>query len=457
MSAGSSTVGLARPVRCLALVLLVWSGTLALRALPIGGSWQGLGAATWALLLGWLAAYCLAFVSVAQGLPPLQMLVAAQQHPSRWSRRWLLVLGALAIAGAGLIAYEFAVVRGYGFTTPVALIRSMEVENAAAGAGGSPISGIGRLLTPALQIAWILAVLRPGEIRGAPRWMLWMATLIVFWQQTLYEGGRFFLATLLVNCLIAKTLASWTRVPQPAPDERRRPRKRRLFSLGTVIALGIAFVAFAMIFINRVTTLELDFGSAYVSYTRTFDIDVGPGTRNRLSGALAPLWFAAAMFWIYITQGPNEAAVLVQHDNLVHAHGLFQFPQLGQAISKMTQVPVGYDVFTLLPNPGTYNTIAGASYIDFGAYGSLLSALVLGAITAAAVAAFSQRRLGALSLWAPILMTLGLFSPIISLVTNLWPALVWALLVGATAPRPARRPLAPGAYSQSIQTSRTVT
>lgn len=455
MSPGSSTVGLARPVRCLALVLLVWSGTLGLRALPVGGSWHGLGAATWALLLGWLAAYSLAFVSVAQGLPPSQMLVAAH-HSSRWTRRWLLVLGALAIAGASLIAYEFAVVRGYGFTTPVALIRSMEVENAAAGSGGSLISGIGRLLTPALQIAWILAVLRPAEIRGAPRWLLWMATLVVFWEQTLYEGGRFFLATLLVNCLLAKALAAWTRGPQPTADDRRRPRKRRLFSLGTVIALGIAFVAFALIFINRVTTLELDFGAAYVAYTRTFDIDVGSGTRDRLSGALAPLWFAAAMFWIYITQGPNEAAVLVQHDNLVHAHGLFQFPQLGQAISKMTQVPVGYDVFTFLPNPGTYNTIAGAGYIDFGAYGSLLSALVLGAITAAAVAAFSERRLGALSLWAPILMTLGLFSPVISLVTNLWPALVWALFVGATARRPARRALASGAHLQSIQTSRTL-
>jgi hypothetical protein len=40
-------------------------------------------------------------------------------------------------------------------------------------------------------------------------------------------------------------------------------------------------------------------------------------------------------------------------------------------------------------------------------------------------------------------------------VTNLWPALLWAVLVGATARMPAHRPLEPLAHPRSIPTARS--
>jgi hypothetical protein len=417
-----SPVRLSRSVRYVALILAAWSVTLALRALPIGGEWAPLGADVWVALFGWLIAYLSSFAIVFETLPARRR--AAPPAALAWENRWIALLSLIAIAGAFLIAFDFAVLRGYGFGTPVALVRSEEVANVTQGQGGSFVSACGRLFTPALQIAWVLVVVRWRTVWGRVKLLLGLATFTVFAEQTFYEGGRFFLATLIVNCLVARGLGR-----SSAPVSTAPPRRR---SLRTVIVGVVAVVGFGAVFLNRAAALNIDLSSVYLLYTRTFDVDVGAAAIARLDGGFGALWFVAAMFWIYVTQGANELAVLMNAPQLAHAHGFFQFPQVAQAINMFGGAGVGYDVFTELPNPGTYNTFVGAGYIDFGHLGSIVFALLLGALTALSLASFDRRRLGALSLCAPLFVTLGVFSPVISLVTNLWPAMVWASVVGWT-------------------------
>jgi hypothetical protein len=423
---------LSRSVRYVALIVTAWIATLALRAVPIGGDWAPLGADVWLALLGWLLAYLFGFAVVFETLPAR----VSQTPPAAfaWENRWIALLSLIAIVGAFLIAFDFAVLRGYGFGTPVALVRSEEVANVTQGQGGSFVSAFGRLFTPALQIAWVLVVVRWRTVWRRVKVLLGLATFTVFAEQTFYEGGRFFLATLIVNCLVARALTKSSRPAAVAP--------RRRISLRTAIVGVLAVVGFGAVFLSRASGLNIDLSSVYLLYTKTFDVDVGAQAVARLDGAFGALWFVAAMFWIYVTQGANELAVLMNDAQLAHAHGFFQFPQIAQAINMFGGSGVGYDVFTQLPNPGTYNTFAGAGYIDFGHLGSILFALLLGALTAMSVASFNARRLGALSMCAPLFVTLGVFSPIISLLTNLWPAMVWASIVGWTVH--SRRRIAPG-------------
>jgi hypothetical protein len=409
-------------VRYVALIVAAWVTTLTLRAIPIGGEWAPLGADVWLALLGWLLAYLCGFAVVFETLPA--RLRPAPPAARAWENRWVALLSLIAIVGAFLIAFDFAVLRGYGFGTPVALVRSEEVANVSQGQGGSFVSAFGRLFTPALQIAWVLVVVRWRTVWRRVKVLLGLATFTVFAEQTFYEGGRFFLATLIVNCLVARALSKSSRPAAVAP--------RRRLSVRTAIIGVLAVTGFGAVFLNRASALNIDLGSVYLLYTKTFDVDVGAAAMARLDGAFGAVWFVAAMFWIYVTQGANELAVLMDQAQLAHAHGFFQFPQVAQAINMFGGAGVGYDVFVELPNPGTYNTFVGAGYIDFGHLGSILFALLLGALTAMSLASFNARRLGALSLCAPLFVTLGVFSPVISLLTNLWPAMVWASLVGWT-------------------------
>jgi len=417
-------------VRWLVLVSAAWGATLLLRLFPLGGVWQDLSVEVWLLLIAWPTAFALGFGAAAVWNPAVPAI--APRESRRWLHRWIAVLSAVAIAGAVLISIEFAVLRGYGFTTPVALIRSAEVESARDGFGGSLVSGIGRLLTPALTIAWLLAIVRWRDLAFTAKAVLIAATITVFVEQTMYEGGRFFLATLVASCFIARALARREGGALPRPADRR--------PLRTALLAAAVVAVFGYVFLDRAAALELDLSSVYFAYAWTYDVAVGPDVTARLDGGLGPLWFVGAMFWMYITQGPNELAVLLAQEEFVHAFGLYQFPQLGQALARLTGGQVGYDVFTHLQNVGTYPTFAGAGYVDFGYAGSMLQAALLGAVTALAVRAAQAHRLAMLGVSAPLWVTLGLFSPIISLLTNLWPALLWAVLVGCTAGGALRRP-----------------
>lgn len=419
-----------RALRWLAFVAAAWLGTLLLRAIPVGGDWDPVPFSVWMIILLWVGAYAFGYAFALHLGAQSKVPSAAALAPVKWRERWIAILCVMAILGAALITVEFAVIRGYGFTTPVALIRAAEVESASAGlSSGSLVSGVGRLLTPALQIAWILTMLRWKDIGAGSKRMLFFATAVVFWQQAMYEGGRFFLAALVVSCFVARSIMAG------AAGARSGRETNRLLTWRSITVAGIVMVFFGLVFLDRATSLELEFSTAYSLYTESFDITVGPELQARLDGPLGALWFAAAMFWIYVTQGVNELAVLLRQPDFVHAFGFYQFPQLGQALTKLTGVQFGYDIFVHLWNVGTYNTAVGGSYVDFGVAGATAFALLLGAVTALATRNMAAGQVGPVSLSAPLLITIGVFSPVISLVTNLWPAMVWAFVVGCTAER----------------------
>lgn len=404
----------------LGATLAAWVMVALARVSGLGGRWDPVSWSAWFALVLWVLAYSggywLARSNSVSRASPLPVL------PAAWFDRWIRWLLLAAATGALLITYEFAIVRGYGFSTPVALIRIAEVDSAIEGFGGSWISGIGRMLTPALQVAWVLCILCHERLRRRTWVMLLVTTGVVFWEQILYEGGRFFLASLLVATLAARLMHRRAFARMPSERSLRWP---------IVLLVGVgALLGFGYVFIDRALALEMDFSLAYSTFVASFPIDASGTVLDRLSGPMAAFWFATYMLWMYVSQGPNQFNLLLGHEPFVHALGVGQFPQLGQALTKMTGLNFAYDHFAHLPNPGTYTTLVGLSYVDFGLIASWLSALALGYFTAR----FSQRlrsgMLHRLALTAPLLVTVGLFSPIVSLVVNLWPAFVWAALVG---------------------------
>jgi hypothetical protein len=116
-----------------------------------------------------------------------------------------------------------------------------------------------------------------------------------------------------------------------------------------------------------------------------------------------------------------------------HAYGLYQVPHASNIAALVFGIDLYYDLMANLPNYGTYYTFYGANYIDFGNVGALLSAIVLGLLTARGVLGFSYGRLDTFSLIGPMLLVICFFTPAVSLVTNLWPAMFWAALAGAGA------------------------
>lgn len=419
-------------LRWMYATLVAWAVILLLRATALGGEWRTLSAYAWSTMAIWIIAYAVGFSAAIRtaaigGFP-------ASAPSRRWLTRWTYILSLAAIAGAGLIAYEFAVRRGYGFTTPVALIRATEVEGVQDGSlGGSWISGIGRLLTPALQVAWILAAIYGKRQRRHAWGALLLATATVLWEQIMFEGGRFFLAGLVAAAMVARSM----RPREPGElRERFDPRRWMIIGVTAVAALGL----FGYIFVDRALALDMDFSAAYSMFLSNFDIDAPPETLRRLDGAGGALWFAFYMFWMYMCHSPNSFDELLNYPYLSHAYGLVQFSLVGQALSKVTGASIGYDQYVNMPNPGAYTTIIGPNYMDFGVGGSWIAALVLGYLTARWARRLGASVLGRFGLAAPLMVAIGLFSPIVSLVVNLWPAIVWAGAVGATARRSSTQP-----------------
>jgi hypothetical protein len=357
-----------------------------------------------------------------------------------------------AIVGAALITYEFAIERGYGFSTPVALIRIAEVANASDGFGGSWLSGVGRLLTPALIVAWILAALCPERLLRRTRFVLIAGTLTVLWEQVMFEGGRFFLAALVLSWVAARAM----RRKASGLPYRVRARPTRRLLVGFVCCA--VMVMFAYVFIDRANAQDVDFSAAYSIFLLSYPVDASPETLQRLNGGGSGPIFALYMFWMYLSQGPNMFDELLSYPYLVHTFGLDEFSQIGRGLSKLTGLDFSYDPFTNMPSPGTYTTMVGASYMDFGVVVSWFVALGLGYFTARASQRLSGAVLGRMGLTAPILVTVSLFSPIVSLIVTLWPAFLWALCVGSTATtrsvrgRPPLRLRAKPSHSQIIAT-----
>ena len=409
----------ARTTRWLLIVISIWAMIFALHFSSIGGQWWPLETATWALMVVWVWIYALSYLLAARWR---ERVPSVAIQPTAWWNGWVAATSVAASAGALLIIYEFAILRGYGFATPVSLVRIAEVES---GGGGSWVSGIGRMLSPALLVGWIMAVLGWSAVRPPVRLLLVGATGLVFYQQAMFEGGRFFFASLLSASVVARLFA---------PVASARPRRLNITGkLALAVLFVLAVVVFGYVFVDRAAASEIAFGDAYALFVSDLRLELGHDLLAKLDGPAGAVWFASSMLWTYVTHAMSELDVLLREPNLVHAYGLYQFPQLGQLLTKMTGASYGYDVFSQLPSPGMYVTLYGASYIDFGHAGAMVTAVTLGAVTGKAMRHLASGRFAAFGLAAPLLWTVGLFAPITSVVTNLWPAMIWCVFIGLTA------------------------
>jgi hypothetical protein len=428
------TLGRRKAVFWLLTILGSWAMVCVLRATAFGGVWRPVAAQTWAILAIWLISLVTGY---GIGMRSVILPEAAPfMPPVAWFNRWVKRLSIAAIIGALLIVYEFAVLRGYGFSTPVEVIRQTEIENSLSGTGGAGISGVGRLLVPALIVGWVLTIVRPGPLARTTWLSLFLASIAVIWQQAMFEGGRLFLAGLLVSCAVARHLR-----PPAAPHQMVSWRKQRVLPIA---ALGaITLVLFGGIFLDRMSTRGSELDVGYEVFTGSFTIDVAERTYDSLAGGWAPVKFVTYMFWMYATQGPNEFNRLLEYPLQEHGYGALQFGQISHALSRLTGQDLTYKSFENMPNPGTYTTILGPNYMDFGFALSWLFALLLGYVTCTGARTISSGHLGWSALAAPMLITIGLFSPIVSLVINLWPAVLIALLLPVTKywlPTVGRRP-----------------
>ena len=403
------------------LIIAVWLAVLGARLVPVGGRWIDVDVFTWTIFLVLVGVY---FSGMVFGISlSCSKVVNFDLFSACLKNQWIRRLSFFSIVGAALIIFEFSITRGYGFSTPVAVIRIIEVDSATAGFEGSWVSGIGRLLTPALMVAWVLATLGWSQLRGRTLVILLFASATVFYQQMMFEGGRFYLAALLLMIFFARSF-----VAQPSLKKRININKMILW----VILFGVVLVIFGYIFVARYQQDERVFSEAYETWTGNFDLVVNDEVYSRLSGDASSVWLAISMLWAYVTQGLNELNSLLTHGPIDLAWGTGQFPQIAQGINKLTGINLAYDQLQNLPKVGTYTTLYGASYIDFGQSGALIFVGVLGWLTGRAIKLLNSQCLNGLALNAPLLITLGLFAPIVSLVVNLWPAFCWALLVGGT-------------------------
>jgi hypothetical protein len=402
-------------------IFCVWLLVLTLRLIPLGGQWGDISAFTWIVVFVWMSVYFSAMiVGVLQRSRPSNSNLSSFHNIGR-SSAWVARLSVLSIVGAILIAYEFAITRGYGFSTSVSSIREMEVNAAIEGFGGSWVSGLGRMLTPALMTAWVLAVLNWKQVGRNSKVLLLIASLAVFIQQFMYEGGRFYIAALLSMIFIASKFSKDPVVPKTKVSFNF---KRFLW---IVLAIFV-FMGFCFVFVRRYRDAGRDFYEAYTMWAEVFDLKIDDATvYSRLNGDGASLWLGITMIWAYVTQGFNELNVLLLSESTNKAWGLFQFAQIGMVLGKLVDSGLTFNRLENLPHVGTYFTFYGASYVDFGHFGALIFIGLTGWLTGWSIKSLRNGNQSGLALNAPLLITLGVFAPIVSLVTNLWPAFFWAV------------------------------
>ena len=393
-------------------VLSSWLFVATFRMIPVGGVWGDLNIHVIILLIGWLLIFILSYYLGSYVKIYPKSLIA--NFDTKTYNTWILLTSVVATIGALLIAFEFAVLRGYGFDTNVALIRAQEAANAEFRVEGSLVSGIGRLMTPAIIVAWNIYILCKDFINPTHRWTLFIATSIVLWQQLSFEGGRFAIAALIIS-----TLFSWI--------YKTKKYNHTNLNIKFVVISIIAIIFFGYAFLGRAENQSLDLGVFYETFSKHFDIDSSKSFLLN-DGKIGPVSFSLVMFWHYLTHSFNEFQVILFHE-IDYAGGLYQFPHLGQAASILFDVSLGYNVFAELPNPGTYVTFAGANYVDFGYIGLYISGFVLGTLCGISSNSLRAGILRPLSLTAPLFLTIAIFTPIYSMLPNLWPCFVYFLIV----------------------------
>lgn len=422
--APAKPAGWTAPKTCLAAIVGAWAVMMVLHEINIGGEWDPIGLRTWGWLFLWVAALSAAYLLSIAGRRAPRPAGQKMYIPVRIDR-WIIAFCGIVAVGIGLFVFDFAILRGYGFSTAAAAIRTEEVNAALSGtARSSAFSGIGRLLIPAILPTTLLAVLYWRHLKTITRLIFFATVATTVLQQLLFEGGRFFIASTAVTVVTAYLIF-------PPVDPHRRVTRKRKIPFIRLALLGMVMLSFfAYVFITRALERGDYFATAYLQLASSFEVTPNYSQMNLFEGPFGGLWFSICMLWLYITQGVNELDLLLHQPYLEHAHGLYEIPHIGQAVMMVTGIDIRYDVLANLPTYGSYATFYGHSYVDFGNWGSIVFALIIGYFTARSIDLFWRGEIRPLSMIGPVMFTLCIFSPIISLVPTIWPAIAWALVAG---------------------------
>lgn len=436
---------------------------LSLRLLTGYGTWRPVSLLGWIFVAGWYIAFLSGFMVRVKSIPFAPRIRCFANH-------WVIALSLVALIGAGVMTYEFAIVRGYGFSTPIYDLRIMQVQQAAAGFLGSWLGGFGRLLVSAIVVAWIVTCLRWQDVSWGGLVVLLVSTLAIFLYQATFEGGRSFATALLLAVLFASAGSSIADVSRDGQARLSSLRFRHAAPLVLTFVMLLAnnqynLTVFASRGAQTIRTIEqqLDqmlsapdsahdtadekaqkveqleiigqarassappYALAYLRYASDFDIDLSSiQDLDQLATK-----YSRAMGWLYVTQGINEFDRIFRLVELSHSHGLYEFPQIAQIFSKLSGRDMRYDLAQNLPNVGTYFTLMGAFYLDFGAIPSLVLAALMGAWLRHGLQCILGDTTNIFSLTAPLFFVIVAAAPVTTLLPNLWPCFVWISVICA--------------------------
>ena len=439
-------------------VVVSWFAILWLRSLSVFGVWPVISPDVW-----WYLVYFMAVLLLGAGFFLSEIL---QTRKSRLFKLgvcnrhqfWVLVMSGLAIFGVAIMFYEFMVVRGYPLFGEVRELRIIEVNRSLDGHVGSWVGAVGRLLMTALVVALMISAYC---WRKVSRWALvvtFAALVIVSLYQARFEGGRTPMFALLVATAVSYLLGLTYRWKN---DKNLSfgiaIRECAIFSVGLSAYMVILLLYSGAVFTDRAKGNSKSAGEIYREYSQTLGVNAAEtwafATRTEVGNSgiagevyresgnssiqesvqlkeeLTGVQFQLAMVWVYITQGPNEFDRVISHEKLNHASGRYQFPQLGQLASKLSGQDLRFNPWTELPSVGTYPTLAGGAYIDFGWWGGLLYGLIVGAVLGVGLIVLLRLGYHPLAFVGPPLFVVALASPIVSLITNIWPAFLWLGLI----------------------------
>ena len=418
----------------------------ALRHMTMFGEWQSLSSATIVFVGAWhlLLAGGILLGGLAT-LPPRRATLVESISVNK------IVAGmsVLALLGACLLTYEFAIERSYGFDTPINDIRVGEVNRAVNGFVGSWLGGLGRVLVAALTVAWVAACMRWAELRWRSLAAMAFCTVGVFAYQAKFEGGRFFFTAMLLACLFASVLHfAKQSAAKGGVISLRSLRAVHLQPIVLLVALFVGIWSYnSYVFVSRgeyaATKIESQpnggspgsaaqgaaqtegerYAAIYKRFAAYFPID----TRMVDAGSFDRTRLQMAMGWIYVTHGLSHFDLVINQDDFVFGYGSFQFSQLAQVASKLLGRNLRY--IGNLPIDGTYVTLAGAAYVDFGLIPGLLFAVVLGVALGCTVSVALSRQGSVLEFVAPILFAVLLFAPVSSIIPSLWPSVAWIMVI----------------------------
>lgn len=461
-----------------ALFVAAWVFVFGLRTLPIGGEWGPLDPQTDLFVMSWVSVVALSIIAggwVARSR--FKQISEVEADPNLA----VIVLSLASLIGAILIIVEFAFVRGYGFTTPVTYLRHLEVNRGVAGAPGSLLSGPGRLMLPAILPALLIIALCWQRMSTLALLVFIAAAVVFLFEQVKFEGGRWFLFSTYI-ALALVMLGDLLR--SASKDGRIILRKVMSTAIFLCIYAAILLAYSGWVFASRYADKGESQEVAYERIAREMieERSVVPDAvdgkeaqvviaeepsvasqspnsapnRTPYDDESADLEEAAAaaespfgsepglgdsqtflermskhpgvsFFWLYATHGVNELNNLVLGDKFSHSLGAFQFPQLARISDRLLGTDLRVEYKVDFPNDGLYTTMIGASFVDFGFAGAVGFGALFGIFLGFWANLFGQQQGATFSSMAfPLMMTIAISSPIVSVVSHTWPAMCWA-------------------------------